>query len=413
MKTQRLSILVSLLAIVAAPAIFADETSDAEAEAQQEERRKEAFRSGFASIISDLNQQYLDSFVRAIDQEDMVDRIYGLRLIDARIKKQFAENLESSFGPMVQAGAGIARAGIVPPSGVPEDGVRYTLLGVESRGELGRAVVRMDLNNFQFNYQQYDLRLGGGGRVIIVDWTDYLSGVTFSESIGRYLVLATPSKTALRKLLDFQNVSERELYLFGEILKAARDGNIAKFKELRDGMHERFQRQRIVVETGVHLAKARRQRREMVAALGIMAEHFPEEPLYSLMLLDYLFPQKKYEEGIAALVRLAEQLDFPDAAMDARLSAAYLAAGNPSEAVTYADAAIEREPGLELGWLSALNARNAVGDFSGAVVALTGLESNFDYDLGPETLKKSKVFGNLMASEEFAAWLESRPGKDP
>jgi hypothetical protein len=401
------------LALLAPPASYTDELSDAEKAAQEEARKKDAFQSGVASIVNDLNQQYFDGFIRAVDQQDMIDRIYGLRLIDQRVKKGFAENLEQSFGPMVMSGAGIARAGIVPVWGAPDEGVRYTLLGVESRGDLGRAVVRMDLKNFQFNYQEYDLRLDDQGRVIVVDWTDYLSGVTFSESIGRYLVLATPSKTALRKMLDFQNATERELYLFGELLKAARDGNIGKFKETRDGMHERFQRQRIVVESGVHVAKARRKRGEMVAALGKMAEHFPEEPLYSLMLLDHLFPKKKYEEGIAALLRLADALDFPDAAMDARLSAAYLAAGNPGEAVILADASLEREPGLELGWLSALNARNAAGDFAGAVTALTSLESQFGYDLGPENLKKSRVFGQLMASEEFAAWLQTRPQQGP
>lgn len=408
MILQRLSLLILLAASFAAPLLHADEAEDLARAAAEEESKQEAFRSGFASIVNDLNQQSYDSFVRAVDREDMVDRIYGLRLIDQRVKRSFAESLEQSFGTLLQSGAGIARAGIVPAWGAPKDGVRYTLLGVESRGDLGRAVVRMDLNNFQFNYQQYDLRLNGQGRVFVVDWTDYLSGVTFSESIGRYLVLTTPSKQALRKMLDFQNVTERELYLFGEMLKAARDGNLEKFQELRDGMQARFQRQRIVVESAVHAAKARRKRRDMVAALGIMAEHFPQEPLYSLMLLDYLFPNKKYEEGIGALERLADELDFPDAAMDARLSAAYLAADNPAEAVTFAATALEREPGLELGWLSALNARNAAADFAGAVAALTQLESEFGYDLGPETLKKSRVFGQLMASEEFAAWLQTR-----
>ena len=94
--------------------------------------------------------------------------------------------------------------------------------------------------------------------------------------------------------------------------------------------------------------------------------------------------------------------------MDARMSAALLASGNPAEAVDYAELALRREPGLELGWLSALNARNAVGDFAGTVEALTQLEGEFEYDLGPETLEKSRVFGQLMASEEFAAWLETR-----
>jgi hypothetical protein len=94
--------------------------------------------------------------------------------------------------------------------------------------------------------------------------------------------------------------------------------------------------------------------------------------------------------------------------MDARLSAAYLAAGNTTEAVIHADAATEREPGLELGWLSALNARNAAKDFPGTVLAISELESRFGYDLGPETLKKSKVFGDLIASAEYQAWLGSR-----
>lgn len=373
-----------------------------------EARKQDAFRSGFTSLVNDLNQQYYSSFVSSIDREDMLDRIYGLRLVDQRIKRQFEQNLDESFGPMVESGAGIARAGIVPAFRAPEGGARYTILGLESRGDLGRAVVRVDLDDFQFNYQVFDLRLDGRERVVVVDWTDYLAGITFSESIGRYLVLATPSRNALRKMVDITNATDRELYLFGELLKAARDGNLDKFTEIRDSMPPRFQRQRIVVESGVHAAKARKNRRAMVAAVGKMAEHYPEEPLYSLMLLDYLFPNRKFDEGVAALSRLADALGVPDAAMDARMSAAYLAAGNATEAVIHAAAATEREPGLELGWLSALNARNAAGDYPGAVLALVELESRFGYDLGPETLKKSRVFGDLIASEEYQNWLSTR-----
>ena len=392
----------ALLLAVAAP-VLADEDP-----AQVEARKQAAFRAGFESLVNDLNQQYYASFVAAIDREDMLDRIYGLRLVDQRIKQQFEQNLDSSFGPMVESGAGIARAGIVPVFRAPEGGARYTILGMESRGDLGRAVVRIDLDDFQFNYQVFDLRLDSRERVVVVDWTDYLAGISFSESIGRYLVLATPSKPALRKMLDVSNATDRDLYLFGELLKAARDGNLDKFSEVRDSMQPRFQRQRIVVESGVHAAKARKNRRAMVAAVGIMAEHYPEEPLYSLMLLDYLFPQRQYAEGVAALARLAAALGFPDAAMDARMSAGYLAAGNTGEALIHADAAIEREPGLELGWLSALNARNAVADHAGAVRALTELESRFGYDLGPEALKKSRNFSGLLASPEYQAWLAER-----
>jgi tetratricopeptide (TPR) repeat protein len=381
---------------------------DAEDAMREELRKQEAFRSGFTEIVNDLNSQSYDRFVRSIDREDMLDRIYGLRLIDQRIKRQFEENIEASFDGLVKSGAGLAPAGIVPAYNVPEDGARYKLLGIESSGGFGRAVVRVDLANYQFDYLEFDLRLDSRDRVVIVDWTDYLAGLSFSESIGRFLVFTSPSPSALRKFIDTQSVTERDLYLFGETLKAARDGNIDKFVELRDSLAPTFQRQRVIVETGVHLAKARRQRRAMVEALGFMQQHYPEEPLYTLMLLDTLFPGKKYEEGIAALTRLADKLDVEDAAMDARLSAAYLAAGNPEEAAIHADRAIELEPDLELAWLSALPARNATGDFAGAVEALTRLESDFGQDLDPAKLEKSKVFEDLMASEEFAAWLETR-----
>jgi len=399
MTTKIQSLIVSLIFTVLSVGAFADEAEDA---AEVEARKQEAFRAGVASIVNDLNFEYFDGFLNAIDQPDMLDRIYGLRLIDQRIKKQFEENLEGSW-------SGLIKGGIVPARGVPEEGLRFTLLGVESRGDLGRAVVRADLDDFQFNYFEFDLRLDQRENVVIVDWINFLDGQEYSQDVGLYLVLALPSKSALRKLLDFSNASERELFQFGELMKAARDGNLAKYNELRDGMQPRFQRQRIVVESAVRVARNVRRRREMVAALGIMAEHFPEEPLYSLMLLDHYFPQKKFEEGLAALQRLKDELDVEDAAMDARMSAALLALGNPVEAGAYADLALGREPGLELGWLSALNARNAVGDFAGTVAALAKLEGEFGYDLGPENLKKSRVFGDLMQSDEFAAWLESRP----
>jgi tetratricopeptide (TPR) repeat protein len=398
MTTKIQSLMVSLLFATLCVVAHADEVEDP---AEIEARKQEAFRAGVASIVNDLNYEFFDSFIGAINQQDMLDRIYGLRLIDQRIKRQFEENLEGSW-------PGLIKGGIVPGRGVPEEGLRFTLLGVESRGDLGRAVVRADLDNFQFNYFEFDLRLDKRENVIIVDWIDFLDGQAFSQDVGLYLVLAQPSKSALRKLLDFSNVSERELFQFGELMKAARDGNLAKFNELRDSIQPRFQRQRIVVESGVRVAKNVRRRREMVAALGIMAEHFPEEPLYSLMLLDHYFPQKKFEEGIAALQRLRNKLNVEDAAMEARISAALLASANPAEAVAYADRALGREPGLELGWLSALNARNAVGDFVGTVEALIQLEGEFDYDLSPETLEKSRVFGQLIASEEFSAWLETR-----
>ena len=367
---------------------------------KEEAARQQAFQSGAQRIVDGFNAGSSDVFVDSIDQADLLDRVFGLRLIDQRVKKQVREGLPQSFLRYIT-------------SSLPgeDEGVKATLLGVESRGDRGRAVVRFDYPKFQFNYHEYELRLRANQKVIVYDWTDFLDGNLFTEAVGRSMVMAAPGKAAARKLVDFQNVSENELFQFAELLKAARDRKLDRYLEIRDGMQERFQRQRIVVETNVHLARQVKNRRQMVAGLAIMAKYYPEEPLYSLMLLDYYVPARRLDEAVAALQRLSERLDFPDAAMEARLSAAALDQGDPQDASARADVALALEDDLELAWWSALKARVAFQDFARATEALQQLEAQFGWDLGKETLQQDKSYRELLVSGEYQAWLESRHPK--
>lgn len=367
---------------------------------EEEAARQQAFQSAAQSIVDDFNAGSTDVFMESVDQPDLLDRVFGLRLIDQRVKKDIREGLPQSFLRYITSS--LPRA---------NDSVKATLLGVESRGDRGRAVVRFDYPKFQFNYHEYELRLRANRKVIIYDWTDFLDGNLFTEAVGRSMVMAAPGKAAARKLLDFQNVSENELFQFAELLKAARDRKLDRYLEIRDGMQERFQRQRIVVETNVHLARQVKKRRQMVAGLAIMARYYPEEPLYSLMLLDYYVPARRLDEAVASLQRLYERLDFPDAAMEARLSAAALDSGDTQGASARADAALALEDGLELAWWSALKARVALREFARATEALQQLEAQFGWDLGRETLQQDKSYRELLGSSEYEAWLGSRQAK--
>ena len=384
-----------LLLLVLVTGWSASVWADADAE-KEEVARQAAFQSGMQRIVDDLNTGSTDVFVNSIDRADLLDRIFGLRLIDQRIKKQVREDLPQSLLRFVTS--------TLPST---EEGVKTKLLGVESRGVRGRAVVRFDLPDSQFNYQEYDLLLNGNGKVIIRDWTDFLDGSLFTESVGQSMVMAAPGKSATRKLLDFTNVSENELFQFAELLKAARDRKLDRYLEIRDGMPERFQRQRIVVETNVHLARQVRKRRQMIAGLVIMAKYFPDEPLYSLMLLDLYFPTRKYEEAFQALQGLSDRLDVDDAAMLARLSATALVMEKPQDAAAYADAALALEPTLELVWISAFSAHVALSDFVAAVAAARKLQAEFGRDFDPETLGKIKSYAQLLESGEYKGWRES------
>ena len=65
--------------------------------------RAESFRAGFQEIVDDLNSGSFERFTNAIDQPDMLERIFALRLIDQRVKKQFRENFEFAVERMVKA----------------------------------------------------------------------------------------------------------------------------------------------------------------------------------------------------------------------------------------------------------------------------------------------------------------------
>jgi hypothetical protein len=139
-----------------------------------------------------------------------------------------------------------------------------------------------------------------------------------------------------------------------------------------------------------------------------MAEYYPDDPLYTNLLLDYFFPTRRYEDARASLQRLKARLDVEDAAMEARLSSTELVMRNADAAVLHAERAIELEGDLELGWWAALRARTAAGDFGGAVAALTTLEDNFGHDLGPEALGKDKSLARFVESPEYKQWALDR-----
>ncbi len=395
-KTISYLLLLMFAALLHGPMLPAQDDDRAD-QREAELARAESFHAGFQEIVDDLNSGSFERFTNAIDQPDMLERVFALRLIDQRVKKQFRENFEFAVEPMVKA---------VLASG--DDGVKATLLDFDSRGEFGRATVRYDLPDFQYNYHEYDLRLNKHGGVIIVDWTDFLQGEKFSDGMGETLIMAAPSDSAVRKLIDFKNVRQRQIFQMAQLLKAARDRNVDRYFEILEGLDEQLQRQRIAVLTTVHLTKQVRKRRKLRTALIAVAKYFPEEPLYSLMLLDYYFPSRRYEDALQALLRLEKRLGVEDGAMKARLSAAALVAGKIRDASSYAGRAITLEPDLELGWWSTLQASIVVSRFDIATEALVVLEKQFGRELDNEAFQKDRSFAELVASPEYKTWLASR-----
>jgi hypothetical protein len=391
---------VLVLLFAGAPVAVVAQDDDRDALIARENEQREAMLTGMQAVIDGLNAGSFAVLAGSIDQDDMLERIFGLRLIDQRVQKQFREQFETSLEPSIAA--------TVPRR--PDDPIEARLAGFTSRGKLGKAVVRYDLANFQFAYHEYELTLDDKDRLVIVDWTDFFWGDKFSDAVGNKLVIASPSSSAVRKLVDFQGITEAQMFKLTEALKAIRDRQVPRYFEIVEGMDERLRQQRVVVLGGVQMTKQVRARRQLRTALTALAEYYPDDPLYTTLLLDYFFPTRRYDDAKTSLLNLKGRLGIDDAAMEARLSSTELVLGNAEAAVQHAERAVELEEGLELGWWAALRARTAAGDYAGAVASLTVLENRFGHELTPEALAKDKSLAGFVGSEEYRQWAQGRTG---
>ena len=181
--------------------------------------------------------------LQAMDRDDFLETAFGLRLIDQRMKRDFRERMDEpeQFAGFIES----------QYAEVAKDGIKASLLAVESRGDRGRAVVRFDMSHFQSNYYEYDLRLTESGELQILDWTDFLWGHKITDSIGLAMVQAQPSASAARKLADTSNLSQAQVFQLMEILKSTRDRNFERYFQIVEQLDDNMKRQRIVLKTGL------------------------------------------------------------------------------------------------------------------------------------------------------------------
>lgn len=377
---------------------------DADDREKQEQARQQAFRDGMVAIVDDLNRGSFRKLVDAIDTDEMLEAIYGLRLIDQRMKRDFTEQMKQpeQFEGFIASQYQEEAA----------EGIRARLLLVDSRGERGRAVVRFDMPYFQANYIEYDLKLRPGNDLQVLDWTDYGWGHRFTDRMGLAMIARQPNPNAARKLVDFPSVQEAQVFQLMEVLKATRDYKFDRYWQIVESMDEQLKRQRVVWKLGLDTTRQARKRRDQRRVLESIDGYFPEDVLFALPLLDYYFPDRQYQKAYDALVRVRDKLGVDDALTNARLSSALLVMDREDEALELAATATEQEPELELGWWSLFRAQVAAGEYAGAVTSLETLTGSFGHELEAETLAKDPELRGFAASEAFRDWQQGRGGAD-
>lgn len=382
---------------LAATAVFTGLLAPVLEYAQAADAEVDVLRVKFESIIQGLNDNSFDRFNRAISKKDMTARIFGNRLIEADVKKAFGSDFTASVQGMFSSSF---------PKSTKE--ILGTLIDFQFTGNEGRAVVRYVASGYRYTYHVYELGLDAKGRMLILDWLDYYQGSRFSDEAGQALIMAMPSKPSTRNLLENKTLGEGEVFQVGELFKAVRDNEAERFFQIFDGLDPVLLKEPAILRLNLHLSLAFPESPRAANAVRMLVDAFPDDPLYSLRLIDYYIPARQYQDAIDALERLQAGIGISDGATESVKSSAALAIGNTADSEKYALQATVAEPSLEVAWWSLLRARTRAEDYSGATEALARLEDDFGHTLDPRKLKRDRFLKVLADKPEYLNWRASR-----
>ena len=354
-------------------------------------------RAEFQGIVQGLNDDSFEKFRRAIVQKDMLARIFDDRLIEADVKRSFTSSFAASFEQMFMSSFPKSKKEILG-----------TLIDFRFQGNEGRAVVRYAASGYRYSYHVYELGRGSRGRLVILDWVDYYQGGRFSDEAGEALVMAMPSKPAIRKMLMNKTLGDGDLFQVAELFKAVRDTKPDRFFQILDGLKEVLLEEKVVVRASFRLALMARDKARIRNAVRMLVETYPGDPLFSLRLTEYYISTRQYQEAIDALIVLQDGLGLKDGVTESLKASAALAMGNIGDAEQHAVQATVVEPSLELAWWSLLRARTRAEDYSGATEALARLEDEFGHTLDPEQLGRDRFLKALADKQEYLDWRATR-----
>ncbi len=385
-----LTFAAAALMLAAVPQLVAAQPSEAE------------MREQFDAVIDGLNNNTFTEFQRAVDESELVNRIFGTRVIDADAREQFAGSFSSSLQqmfissfprPRTQAQAGGEIIG--------------TTIAFQFQGGRGRAIVRYESKGYRFSYHSYELT-SSRNRLVIVDWFDYYNSTWFSEDAGNMLVRSMPSRDPVRSIMKTPNPSEGQEFQLGELLKAARDQNPGRFFQIYDGLEDVLRTEQHVIVLNYQFCSMLGDSDRLNQAVASLVAAFPGDSLYSLGLAGYYIRRNLFEEGITELERFESALGMKDGVSEAFKATSAMALGDFERAQAFALSATEVEPGLELSWWALLRTRTAAADYAGATEAMTQLEERFGELLIPQKLRRDRFLKVLIDQQEYKDWREQR-----
>jgi tetratricopeptide (TPR) repeat protein len=350
-----------------------------------------------ARIEETMNAGDASVFDGALDIDAVLDRaLFGLEV---------SSELRAGLRSGMTSGSNLAQATCKAIAG----GGSYKLLRVHDVAGERRALFRM-ISGSGFNYHDLSLAQGRDDATKVVDIYIFLAGEHFSAIVrrGALPALAEAKKSFLGKMLGSESDFMANLDDIQKMQALAAQGKHKEALAECLKLPASLQKDRnILVQRVTYAAKVGATAYN--AAVADYRKWHPESPALQLMLLDYHFYRKEFDEALACIDGLDKTVGG-DSYLDFMRANLHYSAGRTEEARATALKAVEREPTLIQPYWSLLTLSVEAKDFAETARLLTIVEEGFPVRF--DALEEAEPYAEFVKSPEYEKWLAARAARE-
>jgi tetratricopeptide (TPR) repeat protein len=358
------------------------------------------YQAAVEKIVDGINARDPEPFSQAIDADRLLDAALSGLFVDPESKSDFARGLRIGLSSQRVVKQMIQR--------MPEGGYAK-LLRVKMDGDIAKALMRVDFGDYGNGYMDIHLSQAINGKIKVVDWFDYSTGLLYSEGLRQLAASVLPTPTVLGKVFDVASNRKENADILVEFMRMYGRGEYEQATRKFLTLDEDLRKSRLLNIIAFKLANLSNDMELYREVLINIERNFSTDESMSFILVDYYWLEGDYDKVLRTADRLLSTFGVEDAGIAVIKANALVEKGEAQEAMAQAKRAIELEPEYEFAYIALLNAQVLQKQYAQAVGTGDILEKRFYYDYGPESLAGEEFFAGFVESAEYRKW---RSGKE-
>jgi hypothetical protein len=353
-----------------------------------------AYQFAIDKVVAGFNARDPAPFTQAIDAEKILDAAFSGMHLEAEWETSFRKGVKNALNTHVTDQMF---------QQMPEGGYAK-LLRIKMDGDIGKALVRVDLGDNGTGYMDMHLTRADNGEVKIVDWYNYATGQLHSETLRQTVAFISPTPSLLGKVYDIASDRREHATFVKKLIQMRVKGEHEQVVRSFLAQDEALRRSRLLNIVTLQSANMTGDMKLYGKLLKNIVRYFSADESMAYLLMDYYYLEGKYGKVLEIADRMQASFGVEDAALIVIKANVLVEMDKAQESAAQAKHAIEIEPEYEYAYLSLLNAQVEQKKYAQAVNTAEILEKRFSYDLNPQSLAENEFFAGFIESGEYRGW---------